>query len=532
MRILGIEFGAWSLKAVEMESRFRRLDLLELHEIRLPLEIGDPVSIYKQAVERLMARLPAHPEKTVTSLPPAQTALRFIQLPVKSRKKVEQMFRFELEDNIPFNLDDCVIEHSATLTKDGSVVFAAIAPKSHVQIHLNWLKEVGIDPDWLTFEGMGAVNLYLSTQKTREEPETQGPVLLMDIGHLKTNISILRENRLEFYRSLAWGGLPITQSIASVLNLNLDQAEAEKQKGLNLNADTEKLPEKEKILIEAASHSFVPFFADLQHCLVAYRSLYHREVESILITGGTSNLRGLAEFISKSFGVPTDFFRPFTATSFKREIDPAQDLRFGEALGRAMVFARKSALLFNFRKGELSKETSLKEVTTLLKNPNIVMLSKYAGVLTLILFIHVSISKRLAETGSNVAMNELKRVYQDTFRTLPAKLRATPPKDPADLKKLIEQKNKELEQKLKMLTREKTPYLAYIRSVSDSFPENIRVDVNALSLDDRRFTIEGVLYEGELKATTELLLKNPHFNNVTLSQEGQRFTYRGEIRGR
>lgn len=532
MRILGIEFGAWSLKAVEMESRFRRLDLLELHEIRLPLEIGDPVSIYKQAVERLLARLPAHPEKTVTSLPPAQTALRFIQLPVKSRKKVEQMFRFELEDNIPFKLDDCVIEHLATRTKEGSVVFVAIAPKSHVQTHLNWLKEVGIDPDWLTFEGMGVVNLYLSTQKTKEDREVPGPCLLMDIGHLKTNVAILGENRLELYRSLAWGGLSITQSIASALNLNLDQAEEKKMKGLNLNADIEKLSEREGILVEAASYSFVPFIADVQHCLVTYRSLYHREAESILITGGTSNLTGLAEFISKSFGIPTDFFRPFTATSFKREIDPAQDLRFGEALGRAMVFARKSALLFNFRKEELSKETSLKEVTTLLRNPSIIALSKYAGVLILILFIHVGISKRLGEKEANAAMSELKRVYQDTFRALPAKLRATPPRDPADLKKLIEQKNKELEQKLKTLARGKTPYLAYIRSISDSFPGNIRVDVNILNLDDRSFTIEGVLYEGELKATTELLRKNPYFNNVTLNQEGQRFTYRGEIRGR
>ena len=37
MRILGIEFGAWSLKAVEMESRFGRVDILDFHEIRLPL---------------------------------------------------------------------------------------------------------------------------------------------------------------------------------------------------------------------------------------------------------------------------------------------------------------------------------------------------------------------------------------------------------------------------------------------------------------------------------------------------------------
>ena len=108
MRILGIEFGTWSLKAVEMESRFRRLDVLDFHEIRLPLEILDPTATYRKAVAQLMTRLPSPPEKIVTSLPPAQTALRFLPIPLKQRKKVEKLFRFELEDTVPFKLECCV----------------------------------------------------------------------------------------------------------------------------------------------------------------------------------------------------------------------------------------------------------------------------------------------------------------------------------------------------------------------------------------------------------------------------------------
>src|SRR5688500_15751248 len=105
MRILGVEFGSWSLKAVEMESRFRRVDILDFHEVRLPLQTNDATETYRQAIAQLMARLPSHPEKIVTSLPPAQTALRFLSMPIKGRKEVEKSFRFELEDNVPFKLD-------------------------------------------------------------------------------------------------------------------------------------------------------------------------------------------------------------------------------------------------------------------------------------------------------------------------------------------------------------------------------------------------------------------------------------------
>lgn len=161
MRTLGIEFGSWSLKAVEIETRFRRAEVLDFHEVRLPLEMTDPEQAYKEAVAKLMDRLPHHPEKIVTSLPMSQTGLRFFHLPIKQTKKVEQMYRFELEDNVPFKLDNAIVEHHITKTKDGSLVAAAIAPKVHIQTHLDWLAAVGVDPDWLTFEGMGVTNLYL-----------------------------------------------------------------------------------------------------------------------------------------------------------------------------------------------------------------------------------------------------------------------------------------------------------------------------------------------------------------------------------
>lgn len=530
MRILGMEFGAWSLKGVEMESRFRKVEILDLHEIRLPLENFDATNAYKNAVVELMARLPSHPEKIVTSLPPAQTALRFLNLPVKQRKKVETSFKYELEDNIPFKIDDSVIEHHVSRTKEGSLVFAAIAPKRYVQSHIDWLKSVGVDPDWLTFEGMGIINLYLSAVQlnAQKEASVEGPVLLMDMGHLKTNLAILDQGQLRLFRSIAWGGWAITQAIGSNLGIAVEDAEKKKVSELNLIEGEGKDEELKSAAIQALN----AFVADISHSLVSFRTQYQQDIRTILLTGGTSRLRGIEGFLSRTLEKPIQIFHPFKEVNLSREIDDTQEIRFGEPLGRAYVFTRKSALLFNFRKAELGKGTSLTEVGTVLKNPNILRLIRYASLFAFFLFLHVIIATPLAEREAKTSTEELKKVFSDTFKSVPTKIRPAITSDPKELKKFIDQKNNEIEQKVKMLSKARLPMMTLVRMISESFPATVKVDVNTLRLDDRTFKLEGVLYEGSLDNVVDNLKKAPALQQVTVTKNDQRFTIQGQVVGR
>ncbi len=532
MRILGIEFGGWSLKAVEMESRFRRIEVLDLHEVKLPLQSLDPAAAYKKAVDELLARLPSHPEKIVTSLPAAQTALRFLQVPLKQAKKVEQSFKFDLEDNVPFKLDDSIVEHHLYPTKEGHIVFAAMAPRRHIQTHLEWLKNVGIDPDWLTFEGMGIVNVYLASLQVPDAVKPLGPVLLMDIGHVKTNIAVLDQDRLVLFRSLNWGGSAITQAIASTLGVSLEEAEAKKIKDLRLDEDSTVDTQEAEDMIGATGRAFASFFSELSHSLGGFRSQYKMEITKIFLTGGTAKLRGIDEFISNGVGIPASFFRPFTTVSFAREVDVSHEMQFGEPLGRALVFGRKSGLLFNFRKDDMAKGTELKGVTTLLKDPDVIKLAGYAGLLAGVLFLGIFVLGYLAQEEAHKSNEELRKVFSDTFHSVNSKMRTTLLSDPKSLKKFIDQKNNELTQRLKMVSKNRTPMMGLVRAVSDSFPPDVKVDVNTLSLDDRTMKLEGVLYEGNLDRVTEALKKVSSFNNITLERNDQRFTYKGEVVGR
>jgi type IV pilus assembly protein PilM len=532
MRILAIELGSWSVKAVEIESRFRRFEVLDFHEVKLPLKMTEPTEIYKEAVAEIFAKIPSHPEKVVVSLPAPNISTRFLSIPVKQRKKAEQMYRFELEDSLPFKLDDTVVEHSIYSLKDSSLVFAAIAPNRFISSYIEFLKSIGLDPDWLTFDGMGLINLYISSLQF-EAPETPGATLLIDIGHTKTTLSVINENRLEAFRSVNWGGLTISKNIALTTGVPLEDADSDKQK-IDLSKTGQQGVSGE--MVEASLQALGSLLTEINHSLIAYRNATKQTIGSIKIAGGTSLLKGLPEFLGKQLGnIPCSVFVPGNLFPLKEELKSSTETtRFAEAWGRGNVFSRKSPFLFNFRRNSFGKQTSLAEISTLVKDPNIIKLAQYGAILVLILMIHVSASSYFASQESQTAHEELKKVFQDTFKNAPKALKNSLTSNPSELKKYIDQKNKEMDQKLKMVSKSRESMISSVKKITNCFPPTVKVDVNKLELTDRNLLLEGVLYEGDINSITENLKKLPLLSEVgvTLNEQDRRFTYRAKVNGR
>lgn len=530
MRILGVEFGTWSLKAVEMESRFRRVDILDLHEIRMPLEYTDPAEAYRHALQQLMGLLPSHPERVVTSLPASQTALRFLNVPIKQRRAVEKMYQFELEDSLPFKLEDSVIEHAVHRAGEGSLVFAAVAPKKHVASFLEWLKSIGLDPDWLTFDGMGLVDMYFSALPKNKAEWNKEPVLLLDLGHTKTNMAIAVEDRLEFFRTLSWGGAHITKSISLALGMTVEEAEQKKMSVLDLGESPAVGTGEAWEIFNAATQALLPLVTDITHSLVAFRNQNKKEVVDVKVAGGTSLTRGIQQFLEEGLGVTVSRFEPEHGLKIKEEVQSGHlATRFAEPVGRAFVFARRSALLFNFRRGDMAKETSLTEITEFLRNPSVLKILAYAGGLAAILLVNIFMSSFVTEREVKLARQEFDKTFQETFRAINPKLRDSLTANPVALNKFLDQKTLELKQKAQMLSKDKSSMLATLTAISSGFPKDAKIDVNVVQIDEQRLTVEGVLYSGDWAAIEQNFKNNPSFKGIEATKDGQRFNIRGQV---
>ena len=148
------------------------------------------------------------------------------------------------------------------------------------------------------------------------------------------------------------------------------------------------------------------------------------------------------------------------------------------------------------------------------------------------MLIHVTTSSYFATQENLKANEELKKVFQDTFKNAPKALKNTLTSKPEELKKYIDQKNKEMDQKLKIVSKSRESMISTVKKVTNSFPATVRVDVNKLEITDRTFRLEGVLYEGDLNLVTENLKKLPVLTDLAITMDGQRFTYLGKVTGR
>jgi uncharacterized protein YicC (UPF0701 family) len=148
--------------------------------------------------------------------------------------------------------------------------------------------------------------------------------------------------------------------------------------------------------------------------------------------------------------------------------------------------------------------------------------------------IHVSASSYFASQESQTAHEELKKVFQDTFKNAPKALKNSLTSNPSELKKYIDQKNKEMDQKLKMVSKSRESMISSVKKITNCFPPTVKVDVNKLELTDRNLLLEGVLYEGDINSITENLKKLPLLSEVgvTLNEQDRRFTYRAKVNGR
>jgi general secretion pathway protein L len=91
--------------------------------------------------------------RVVSSIPGHHFSQRIIHFPFSDHKRIEKALPFEIEDSVPFPLDDVEIDHlvlekadKGSEKKKETTVLAVLLPKTVLRQHLDLLASAGIDP--------------------------------------------------------------------------------------------------------------------------------------------------------------------------------------------------------------------------------------------------------------------------------------------------------------------------------------------------------------------------------------------------
>ncbi len=355
MRILGLDIGTVSVRAVEFDSSFGRYDVHEYHET--PVAPGEDPLV---TAGRLIQSLPRPPDRISALLRTSQTTFRNLELPTKDRKAIAASVGFELDDDLPFGIEDALFGY-ATLQTAGqsSQVHVLATLEKSFSDQLDKMKAAHVDPDVITSEAWAYRSLF---NRVLQKEQQDVPVLLVHLGHSRTVLYVHHRGRPIAAREISWGGADLSLALSTHLGISLQEADQIKgDHGLMTSGPVDDPSSPENRVASAMVETLQALIKEIRQSCLTAKGLAQTGVEKIYLTGKTSRLPGLVEYLEQETRIPTQMLRALSAISnsgVKYAEDTDATFALAAGAGLALLSGDKN-LLINLRKGPYAKDSGV-----------------------------------------------------------------------------------------------------------------------------------------------------------------------------
>ena len=128
-RILGLDVGSHSVKAVEFRQTLRELEVVQLQ--KLPLV--DPAPALPVELREFLQMHDLPTDHVVVALSGDRISTRRLSFPFRDRKKIAPAVPFEVEAQVPYDLDDFFVDWEIVGEQPNRTdVVATLAPRAEV----------------------------------------------------------------------------------------------------------------------------------------------------------------------------------------------------------------------------------------------------------------------------------------------------------------------------------------------------------------------------------------------------------------
>ena len=335
--VLGLDLGSHSLKAVEVQPGLRSLESVNTRSVPRDAEAPLAEQVLRFATVHRLAT-----DHVVTAVRGDRLSVRRLGFPFSERRRLAQAVPFEVEDALPFDMDDVVLDWSlAHSERHRADVVAAVARRKEVSELIAALHEAGCDPRTIEAEGLVLANLAAVFAL----PEHG---LLVDIGHAKTTLCGLSQATPIAARSFQVAGHALSEAIAQDRGLSLADAEREKCETGIFDARLGRPLPKAAAVLDQIAGEIVRFASALDSAVPG--GLSHAT-----IFGGTAQMERIEELLAERtgfeiqrLGLPSDE----AGASFVAGGSP---LLFAPAIALALRGTARRKTHLNFRQDEFAQ---------------------------------------------------------------------------------------------------------------------------------------------------------------------------------
>lgn len=334
---LGVDIGTSAIKIVELQSWGKRKSLKNYGELKSSSLYDKPFrSLEKntlllssqdiaRAMKGILLESSIETKRAVFSIPDFSSFFTHFSLPPMTKEELGEAVKFEARKHIPLPLSEVTIDWQIAQgrfdSKTPFQILLVAVPNEVINQYQEIASLAGLQLLALEAEVFGLVRSCLAA--------TRSPVALLDIGAQSTTVNVIVNNVLKISHSIDIAGNNFTERIAHSLSVDKKSAEEEKRKKGMASQDFAVIlsPLVDMIGTEVGKIS-EEFF-----------QLEGKEVERVVLAGGSSLLPGLREYFETNLKKPVEIGDPFSRIWYPAILEPKiKDLgvSYAVALGVAL----------------------------------------------------------------------------------------------------------------------------------------------------------------------------------------------------
>ncbi|MDP3763097.1 MAG: type IV pilus assembly protein PilM [bacterium] len=347
---LGIDIGSSAIKVVQIKKKNGQAVLETYGELSLGpyagLGVGQAVALSPDKIAQALIDLMKEKEVNITtkkcgiSIPFASSLMSVVEMPDVGAKQLSVMVPLEARKYIPVPISEVMLDWS-------------IIPKSEVEIE-NATEKVEL-PLTLTKVNVLIVAIHNETIARYQEivaksgleagffeieifstmravlDEVLRPVMIIDMGAASTKLYVVERGIIRSSHTVNRGSQDITSAISKSLGLTPERAEVMKRQVGAAGSD--------KNLTDIIALTLDYIFAEVNNTLLVFEKKYNRTISKVILVGGGSALKGLAELAKNNFKTEVISANPFnkvSAPAFLENILRETGPEFAVAIGLAL----------------------------------------------------------------------------------------------------------------------------------------------------------------------------------------------------
>ena len=351
---LGVDIGAGGIKLVEMTEEKGRSRLMtygysqrELSKSHTPL-LEDPKAA-AALLSKVIKQADVKTNRVVSALPSSKVFSAIISVPrTKDEKELKPLIEVQARKLVPLPFEEMILDSKLIdelevkgpeKKKDkkgkkedpkkpkGNVrILVTGAAKTLVQKYVEMFRLSKLELVALETESFALIRSLIGKDKS--------PILIIDIGTIRTNLIVVEKGIPFLTRSVNIGGQMVTKQIAQQMGMDEEQAE---QLKYDLAAQ-----HKSGDILPVVEQTMTPILNEINYTFEQYARMDTTEttkVEKIILTGGSAHLPGMVKFIADKTGLNTYAGDPWARVVYAEDMRPVLDEigpRMAVGIGLAM----------------------------------------------------------------------------------------------------------------------------------------------------------------------------------------------------